>query len=168
MQEDDRTAWTAGSNDGWDKKMRLRSTVRKRMRQTEIWEQWSSPRSAQWPIKSGSNNSALYKTIECYEDLHITALPGWYMEIFHVSYIHHQLIFHELFIQGHLTCWQEYLSPRRSRVKHRGKIHYSPPISGEVIMLGRLMFKCKGSRPSAWFQCNRCSSGVRLNVNVTT
>lgn len=33
------------------------------------------------------------------EHLHFTALPGWYVETIYVSYIHHQLIFHELFIQ---------------------------------------------------------------------
>lgn len=168
--------------DGRDRKMRLRRTVRPykkmavaRMRrdQTETWQQWGSPRSARTFKRVSSAQYSLDQITRhsiVIEHLHFTGVAGWYMKTFYVSYIHHQLIFHELFIGRPLTLLAGKTSPRRIRGKSRGKIHYTPAISGEVVRRSYGLWRAnlEEACKSAWFPWIRCSSGVRLNVNVTT
>lgn len=131
--------------DSWDRKMRLRRTVRPykktavvRMRrdQTETWQHWGSPRSARSFKQVRLDQDGLDQITRhsiVIEHLHFTAVAGWYMKTFYVSYIHHQLIFHELFIWRPLTLLAGKTSPKRIHGKSRGKIHYTPAISGEVV-----------------------------------
>lgn len=175
-ETDDSHTWTASVAKtaeirrwGWgERPYKKTAVVRRRRDQTEIWQQWGSPRSAR--SFKGVSLDQITRHYIVIELLHFTAVAGWYMKTFYVSYIHHQLIFHELFIWRPLTLLAGKTSPMRIRGKSRGRLHYTPAISGEVVRrsygwwCANLEEACK----SAWFPWIRCSSGVRLNINVTT